>query len=203
VYQIKVDASELKAYGELLKRAGPQMRRDLEADVAATSAFAQRVAREAAPIFRGTLVNTIQVEPVLSVESNNGISITGGIATATPYAIVQDEGRRPNRPMPPLGPITRWVELKVGRGDLQLSGETVDTTSQFRSDAAPNRRRRGKRRTTASRIRSLAFVIARSIGKRGIKGKQFMAKAGDAATPHLEARVNATVERWTKELGGQ
>jgi len=202
VYTVKVDTSELREYGELLKRAGDPMRQDLEADVAETAAFAQGVAREAAPIFRGTLVNSIQVDPLLVVDEGNGILIRGGISTSQPHAIVQDEGRHPNRPMPPLSAITRWVELKVGRGELALPAPMGDMTSQLRRDASPNRRRRGKRQTTASRIRSLAFLIARSIGRKGIKGKQFIAKAGAVATSHLEARVNATAERWTKRLGG-
>lgn len=201
MYEIKVDASELKAAGELMKLSGAPMRKDLATDVLATSAYAQGIARGAAPIFRGILVNSIQVDPLIVADEGAGLRIMGGISTSQPYAIVQDEGRRPHRPMPPLGPIIRWVELKVGRGDMQLSDGAQDMTSQFRADAAPNRRRR-KRRSTASRIRGLAFVIARSIGRKGIKGKQFFLKAGEAAKPHFEARVNATVERWIHRLGG-
>lgn len=177
------------------------MRDDLETDVLETSAYAQGVARESSPIFRGTLVNSIQVEPVLVVDLGNGIRIQGGVFTATPYAVVQDEGRRPGAPMPPLAPIQRWVELKVRRGDMQMPADIDDMSDQLRSDAAPNRRRR-RARSTASRIRGLAYVIARSIGRKGIVAKHFMQKAEAAATVHLEARVNATVARWVDRLGG-
>lgn len=39
----------------------------------------------------------------------------------TPYAAVIEYGRRPNRPGPPLDPIRRWVERKLG-----LTGPEAD-----------------------------------------------------------------------------
>jgi len=177
------------------------MRHDLETDVAATSAVAQRVAGEASPVFRGTLANSIQVQPVLSIDATAGLSITGGIETGAPHAIVMEEGRRPGARMPPLQAIRRWVELKIRRGDMQMPADIGDMSTQLRSDAGPRTRRRRKR-STESRVKGLAFVIARSIARKGIKGRLFMRKAEVAATTDLAARITETTNRWVARLGG-
>lgn len=198
MYTIKVDTSQLRDAGEVMKVAGAELRRDLETDVLATAAYAQGIAREASPIFRGSLVNSIQVDDLVRIDGSDVAVLRSGISSSLPHTSVQEDGRRPNRPFPPIGAIRRWVELKVRRGQMSLRPLDDGTTANMRADAGPRRRRRGKRQTDASRIKGLAFVIARSIARKGIKGKRFMFRAGVAAQPYLEARVNATIEKWAR-----
>lgn len=189
---IRVDASELKDLGELLRRAPDALRADLETDVMETSAYTQGIAREGAPIFHGTLVNGIHVSPVAVIDAGAGISVTGGVNATAPHSVIMEDGRRPGATRPPFQPILRWVELKVRRGDLSLPGDSQSIKSH----------RRSARKNEDSAIRSLAFVIQRSIGRKGIVGRKFMAKAATAAQDFLTRRVEATTQRWVDRLGG-
>jgi hypothetical protein len=88
-----------------------------------------------------------------------------------------DLGRRPGARMPPLAPIMLWVE-RVLRVGLTPSG------------------RRSRRRGAQAEVRSVAFLIARAIGRRGITGRQFFSRGLDTARPKLaalEARLRERV----------
>jgi len=189
--EIHVDASELTQLGALLQRAPDGLRQDLVGDVAATAGLAQGLAREGAPVFRGTLANGIHTTPIVVSGTGGGIEISGSVIATAPHSIVMEEGRRPGAPMPPLEPIRRWVELKVRRGDLFVQGDAYSTTTH-------RRRRSGRNRE--SQIKGLAYVIARSIGRKGIRGRGFMRKASEKAQVFLNERVGATVARWVDKL---
>lgn len=203
---IQVDASQLSALGDVLKLAPAELQGDLARDVAETAAYAQGIAREGAPVFRGNLANGIHVEPVVVSTSENGISVRGGVIATPAYAVVMEEGRRPGQPMPPLGPIERWVELKVKRGEMTLPASATkrrrrskrssgDEMADFlREDSAPSREQ--------SKYRGLAFVIARSIGRKGIKGRHFMQAASVKGQAFLNEHVSRTVANWVSRLNG-
>lgn len=93
------------------------------------------------------------------------------VSNATANAQVLEEGRPPGSRQPPVDAIEPWVRRK-GIGAKAFSVATrrqivAGTTRTFS-------RREGKLRTRAQSLRNLqrgiAFVIARSIGKKGIPG---------------------------------
>ena len=43
-----------------------------------------------------------------------GDKVEGWVIPEAPYAPVMDEGRRPNGPMPPSGPLALWAQRKLG-----------------------------------------------------------------------------------------
>jgi hypothetical protein len=86
-----------------------------------------------------------------------------------PYADIIESGRRPNRRMPPTRVIEEWLEQKL-RGRVK---------------------NRGKRRAQA---KSLAFVVARAIGKRGLPGKHIMRKTKRQLDPMVRRAVREALE---------
>ena len=55
----------------------------------------------------------------------------------------------------------------------------------------------------ASRVRSVAFLIARKIGKKGIKPNPYHERALEQATPQIQYIVTAMGQRVTAWLGGR
>lgn len=86
---------------------------------------------------------------------------SGGIETNLPYAIVQEEGRTPGEKAPPTFAIERWITRH--RATFEFKG--------------------------AKELRSLAFVVARSIGKKGFKGKFFFKAAEKAMRKKFSKQI--------------
>ena len=74
-------------------------------------------------------------------------ALQGGIITNVAHALVMEDGRRPGT-FPPVDAMRRWVFLK--RGALGISVKQVN---------------------------SVAFLIGRSISKKGIKGRKYFEAA--------------------------
>lgn len=87
-------------------------------------------------------------------ESPNGL--TTKFTSSVDYAAIVHDGRKKNSRMPPIAPIVRWMKQKPVR--LRAQG------GQFRKQ-------------NEKAFRQAAFVIARSISRRGIKPFPFMAEA--------------------------
>jgi len=82
----------------------------------------------------------------------------------TPYAAVIEHGRRPGSKQPPLAPIAEWLEQKL-RGKVK------------------NRKKR------LAQARSLAFVVARAIGRRGLPAHRVMARTRRKLNPLVQRAV--------------
>lgn len=76
---------------------------------------------------------------------------------AAKYAAVIEDGRRPGKKAPPIDVIEKWIADKPLRMRDTKTGAFV--------------------KTTPARVRSAAFLIARSIGKKGIMGIKFFEEA--------------------------
>lgn len=72
-----------------------------------------------------------------------------------------ENGRRPGAKMPPVSAIEKWIEVR-------------------RILPKPMTLKSGKQ--VVPSVKSLAYVIARSIGKKGIKPRPFMSKSIEEAT---------------------
>ncbi len=87
----------------------------------------------------------------------------GEVFTPLLYGIVVERGRAAGATAPPIAPIMLWVRRKqIVFTRVLKSGKTVPLS-----------------------IESTAFLIARAIGRRGIKGKFMFEKGFEAALPHI------------------
>lgn len=83
-------------------------------------------------------------------------SLTGRVFSDLPHAIVIDQGREPGSRMPPVEALMTWV-----RRVLNVGGDEKE-------------------------VRQVAFLVARAIGKKGIKARHFVDKGVEASTAELE-----------------
>ena len=111
----------------------------------------------------GSLINSIQYEVL---DSKLVITFKDyGPESVNPRSGVRsgniDQGRRPNKRQPPTDPIYEW--LKVKRIRWHSGGSSRDVLSKSVRKAT----------SAAKKNKMMAFVIARSIGRKGFKGTDF------------------------------
>lgn len=132
---------------------------------------ARRVAIQEAPKDTGALINSIHL-----VRDYRPPEFTGGISTNMPHAVVMEFGRRPGQ-FPPFIPIYRWV-LRHARLFPPRAGD------------------RG--RSEKSRLKGVAFAVARKIAREGIPSnpavadhRNFFKKAEDAIRAQFSQEIQA------------
>lgn len=114
------------------------------------------------------------------------------VYNAAPHAVFVERGRRPGRP-PPIGAIARWlivkrlVKLPKAKSALTPSGQA---------------RAAKRRRSRLAAARSMAYVIARAIGRRGIKGRHILRGVVSDMHRELQANVNTEMARAAIRLAG-
>lgn len=91
------------------------------------------------------------------VRGNTLDSLEGRVFSSLPYAIVIDQGRTPGATMPPPQALETWIQRVLNFGGSQ------------------------------EELESLAFVVARAIGRKGIRGRQFIAAGVAKWAPDAEA----------------
>ena len=118
---------------------------------------------EEAPVgVSGNLAQSFGASPATA---DGGIEITGStletlegrVFSSLPYAIVIDQGRTPGARMPPPAALITWVERVLQVGGSREEVETV------------------------------AFLVARAIGRKGIQARNFVAAGVEKWTPRGEA----------------
>lgn len=105
--------------------------------------------------------------------SNEGIDWVVTIHLEDYWKYIED-GRRPGAKMPPVEAIKRWIEYKkILPRPIQLkSGKTVIPSTQ-----------------------QLAFVIARSIGKNGIKARPIARETVDQLNNEFVSILKSSIQR--------
>ena len=105
--------------------------------------------------------------------SNEGITWVVTIHLEDYWKYIED-GRRPGAKMPPVEAIKKWIEYKkILPRPIQLkSGKTVIPSTQ-----------------------QLAFVIARSIGKNGIKARPIARETVDQLNNEFVSILKASIQR--------
>lgn len=113
------------------------------------------------------------------------------------YPRVMEKGRRAGAPMPPVKAIEDWIEDKGRRFKLEpiKRKKTVRKKGIKKGAPAsiaalrPGKKAKKPKKTVVQKKESLrrqvAFLIARSIKKKGIKGRFYLSQAMVAATPKL------------------
>ena len=113
------------------------------------------------------------------MSGNMGVRIgpTPDVLTRT---VVMEHGRRPGARRPPIDAIERWVHRKGLADGFSKQG------------------RRRKKKGQANRERGIAFAIARSIAKKGIKARRFYARAAPRIAKAAAGILNAAIGRRLK-----
>lgn len=135
-----------------------------------------RDAQQAAPIAFGNLRRLIAL---CAPYNDKGIrAIAVGIASGTGsdkvvgYARAVETGRRPGK-MPPPDELRPWVEMVMGAGrtwrGMKGGAAYVRKGSRKQSDSIAREKQ----------IRSMSFLVARAIGKRGTKPHPYLLPAYD------------------------
>jgi len=142
----------------------PEFTREMSSAMEQSLALLEREVRRNEPNDRGTLrtgTRGILISPLRG--------IVGVIGPAERYAEVMEKGRRPNKRRPPIDVIMGWLKrTDKGKAFVRSIKEKYKI----------------KKKTTA--LKSAAFLKARAIGKKGIRGK-FMFKNAEI---ELKPKVN-------------
>lgn len=102
----------------------------------------------------------------------------GGFAlfNDTPYSEVIEFGRRPGARPPPVSALIPWVQRKL-------------------MSAGPSRNSKGRFINKMAQARSIAFLVARAIGKRGTPGRKVMTGAYAIMANKLDMEVRVATLR--------
>lgn len=177
--QAHANVSELRKLAVDAGIAATELEQRLQKALTKASIAGLATWREAMPIFTGEGVNSILAKGVTKTPGPGGFVYTDLLFATTPQVIVADEGRKPGATPPPLGPIKRWIELKVGRG-----GFDIDWTGKV-GDAA---------------VTTAAIKVAQAIGQRGLPAGRHAAKASRAAKTVLEIELKDAAEDFRRRL---
>lgn len=104
-----------------------------------------------------------------------------------PHALYVELGRRPGKP-PPVEAIIGWLRVKGIR----------DTSTK----KATGQRRGKKGRFLRSNARGIAFLIARAIGRRGLRGRFVIRRSVEFVQRTAQADVLAGLDRAMKAAKG-
>jgi hypothetical protein len=179
-----IDASHATRLPAYAARQSSALHTKLERDVARTQIDAEGFIKTGTPVFMGEAVGSVHSSEPQVRTSSGSLEVTGSVVATASHWPVIELGRRPGRTAPPLRVIERWVELKIRRGQFDLDADL----------------RIASRRRKASVIRSVAFVIARAIGRRGMPGRKIFEGAETKYKPVLEARIRRTVDAWAQRF---
>jgi len=113
-----------------------------------------------------------------------GIPI-GVVGSPQKHVAVINDGRRPGKTAPKTEVLELWVKRTIKIERVPKRGKNKGKTVT--------------RAPTDKEVKSISFVIARSIGVKGIKGLKFFEKGIEAATPALtrifaEAGMRITIQ---------
>ena len=108
------------------------------------------------------------------------------------YYKAVDEGRKPGK-MPPLKPIIDWIKSK---------GIKVEASKRYKKEKDKAKRKTIKQVSYDSKVKSLAFLIARSIGKHGTikrfgyKGSKFYSNVvTEEYLNNIQARLSKAAKK--------
>jgi len=146
--------------------------------------WADKVQQSAIDVIDETVDYSTGQSTDLSSTVRTNVTVTGKgsvrftLSMADYYRFIE-EGRKPNSKQPPTKPIEKFIRKR----GLKLE---------------PPKKLKGKRRQASfdTRIKSLAFVIARSIGKKGIKARPFVSKI---VTPELQEELRTGLAQVFKQ----
>lgn len=136
---------------------------------------------EKSPVYKGFLTNNIHHKAPIVRGGGTIKTVSGEVFIAGSSILsgaVQEHGRRQGSRMPPHGPLRRWVQLKVDRGEFELD---------------PRRSRRAA-------LNQAAFLVRRKISQNPAKGIGFFKRTIPEAEMDLEREVNMLADEIVSEM---
>lgn len=170
---------EVKKYMENL---APRMKAELRRAVSDTARIMEGDAKKFAPVDQGRLRSSIY-----TVVDADGMGAIVG-PSLPPIDIVMEMGRKPGGRMPPVSAIIPWVHRhgmtpRIRAKNVFVAGRNVGKeTAQNAYDA---------------NVRSIAFLIARSIARKGTRPRRYMQMASDRAELNWVRNITRAYERAT------
>lgn len=159
---VKELVADLKTWQEEKIARLQQAVRDTAHDV-------ERSAKQYAPLDTGTGIRgTIRSE-----FDSDGLGARVG-PRASWAAYIMEVGRRPGSRMPPVEALVPWVQRHGRVASSSLKTRKTRTRQIYNS---------------AAEIRGVAYLIARSIAKKGIKARRYMQQAAEANNAKFVQRM--------------
>lgn len=106
-------------------------------------------------------------------------------------ARVMEEGRRPGAKAPPSSALIPWV---------QRHGFVMKKKPKTVMHMGVNVAKQAADTAYSQQVKSMAFILARSIGKKGIRPKRYMRLAYDAEYGSFVQRVHGVVDLSIREV---
>lgn len=196
--EVKISVSS----GPAMQALGVLAAREIEAVEAGVAASAVVVAGQAkmlAPVNNGILKASIV--PAAPARAVNAVTVHVGSPLS--YAATMEHGRTPGRRLPPLGPLMDWVRKKAGIFADQRIQTKGRNAGHYQLTAAGKRAVRKGEKLFAMEddlgnlsIAQVAYRLAWSIKKKGIKPRQFM----DKGTANAQPMVRTVFERYYRQV---
>lgn len=175
-----VGDEEVKKYFEQLT---PKSERELRRAVSDTARVMEGDAKRFAPVDVGRLRSSIYTE-----YDPDGLGATVG-PSLPPIDIVMEMGRRPGSRMPPIAALMPWVHRHGMTPRIRGKNVFVQGVNVGRQAAAAAYDRN---------LRSMAFLVARSIARKGTRPRRYMQLAADRAELNWRLNIMRAMERATQ-----
>ncbi len=162
-----IDLTALHSFQEALKKSPANMTKAIEQTGAECASILEGFLRSNAPKFESHLTHSLLGGISREMAGEVAAVVTAGV----PYARMVDMGRQPGR-MPPLGPVLRWVALKLWKREGAISEDMVWP---------------------------VAINLRKRIGSQGTRKSDYVQRGVEAATPHLTRKL-AELEQRIEDL---
>lgn len=166
-----------------LENLTPKMGAELRRAVSNTARVMEADAKKFAPVDQGRLRSSIYTEM-----DADGLGATVG-PSLPPIDIVMELGRKPGSRMPPVSALIPWVHRhgmtpRIKAKNIFVMGRNVG------KEAAAS--------AYDANVRSIAFLIARSIARKGTRPHRYMQLAADRAELNWVKNIMLAYERATQ-----
>ncbi|HEX8321031.1 hypothetical protein [Longimicrobium sp.] len=172
---------------------GPVLVQNVSAGMHEAVALLEAATKRETPIgvteaARGSIAGEVRMGQAIGVGLPAGV-----VGSPLKHVDVINTGRRPGQKPPPVEALELWVRRKVRI-------ERVHATGKKAGQVKTRLGKRLVRAPTVTEARGIAFVIARSIGAKGIEGRHFFEKAIEANTSQLQRIFDNVGLRITVDL---
>jgi len=141
-----------------------------------------------AAVSTSTLIHSVFAE--IRGEAANLHGIVAVNPPADTYALVVEEGRRPGAKMPPPDALILWIRKKWGQS-IGVTATAIGKEWKHRGT---------RRQAVQSAERSLAWILARSIGHKGFPGVHMFRKAFEMHRQNVAAILNLHISEAVRTL---
>lgn len=143
-------------------------------------------ARKHAPMLRGSLITNIQILPPRFTSGLDGSRVTTGIAVGGNlgvYPQVQEKGRKAFQIGPPIAAMESYIRIKIAQGLFDI----------------------GWVRDKKNPVRTAAFALSASIGRKGTPSHDYISRGALVLTANMIKELGNVCKNWARrfEAGGR